>query len=103
MSDIYRISLSPPMDTSYPERALALKNAGLDRVTISLDSLKRDVFKQMTGVDVLDKVLDGIAGCKISCTSTDKDHRGELFAVTMKMKWPTSPRSPVNMTSRCAS
>src|SRR4029079_5110935 len=33
-------------------RALALKNAGLDRVPISLDSLKRDVFKQMTGVDV---------------------------------------------------
>ena len=47
-----------------PERALALKNAGLDRVTISLDSLKRDVFKQMTGVDVLDKVLDGIAEAK---------------------------------------
>ncbi len=47
-----------------PERALALKNAGLDRVTISLDSLKRDVFKQMTGVDVLDKVLDGIAAAK---------------------------------------
>jgi Molybdenum cofactor biosynthesis enzyme len=33
-------------------------------VTISLDSLKRDVFKQMTGVDVLDKVLDGIAAAK---------------------------------------
>ena len=47
-----------------PERAHALKNAGLDRVTISLDSLKRDVFKQMTGVDVLDKVLDGIAAAK---------------------------------------
>jgi cyclic pyranopterin phosphate synthase len=47
-----------------PERAQGLKNAGLDRVTISLDSLKRDVFKQMTGVDVLDKVLDGIAAAK---------------------------------------
>ena len=44
-----------------PERAQGLKDAGLDRVTISLDSLKRDVFKRMTGVDVLDKVLDGIA------------------------------------------
>jgi molybdenum cofactor biosynthesis protein A, bacterial len=43
-----------------PDRALGLKQAGLDRVTISLDSLKRDVFKRMTGVDVLDKVLAGI-------------------------------------------
>jgi cyclic pyranopterin phosphate synthase len=41
-----------------------LKDAGLDRVTISLDSLKRDVFKRMTGVDVLDKVLAGIAAAK---------------------------------------
>jgi cyclic pyranopterin phosphate synthase len=39
------------------ERALALKNAGLDRVTISLDSLKRDVFKQMTRIDVLDRCM----------------------------------------------
>src|ERR1051325_774481 len=44
-----------------PDRAQSLKDAGLDRVTISLDSLKRDVFKRMTGVDVLDKVLAGIA------------------------------------------
>lgn len=42
------------------ERAAGLKGAGLDRVTISLDSLKPEVFKQMTGVDVLDRVLDGI-------------------------------------------
>src|SRR5918992_111368 len=47
-----------------PERARGLKTAGLDRVTISLDSLKRDVFKRMTGVDVLDKVLAGIAAAK---------------------------------------
>ena len=47
-----------------PERAQSLKDAGLDRVTISLDSLKRDIFKRMTGVDVLDKVLAGIAAAK---------------------------------------
>ena len=47
-----------------PDRAQTLKDAGLDRVTISLDSLKRDVFKRMTGVDVLDKVLAGIAASK---------------------------------------
>ena len=47
-----------------PERARSLKDAGLDRVTISLDSLKGDVFKRMTGVDVLEKVLAGIAAAK---------------------------------------
>src|SRR5216117_1622860 len=47
-----------------PDRAQSLKNAGLDRITISLDSLKRDVFKRMTGVDVLDRVLAGIAAAK---------------------------------------
>jgi cyclic pyranopterin phosphate synthase len=47
-----------------PERAHGLKDAGLDRVTISLDSLKPDVFKRMTGVDVLDKVLAGIEAAK---------------------------------------
>jgi cyclic pyranopterin phosphate synthase len=47
-----------------PDRAQGLKDAGLDRITISLDSLKRDVFKQMTGVDVLDRVLQGIEAAK---------------------------------------
>jgi cyclic pyranopterin phosphate synthase len=47
-----------------PDRAHELKAAGLDRVTISLDSLKQDVFKRMTGVDVLDRVLAGIAAAK---------------------------------------
>ena len=47
-----------------PDRAHSLKDAGLDRITISLDSLKRDVFKQMTGVDVLDRVLAGIQAAK---------------------------------------
>src|SRR6266436_1367265 len=47
-----------------PDRARGLKDAGLDRITISLDSLKRDVFKQMTGVDVLDRVLAGIEAAK---------------------------------------
>src|SRR5215210_2718447 len=47
-----------------PGRARELKAAGLDRVTISLDSLKRGVFKQMTGVEVLDRVLEGIEAAR---------------------------------------
>ena len=47
-----------------PDRAQSLKDAGLDRVTISIDSLKRKVFQEMTGVDVLDRVLAGLAAAK---------------------------------------
>jgi cyclic pyranopterin phosphate synthase len=49
-----------------PDRAESLKAAGLDRITISLDSLKRDVFTKMTGVDVLDRVLAGIEASKVA-------------------------------------
>ena len=47
-----------------PGRARGLKDAGLNRITISLDSLKRDVFRKMTGVDVLERVLDGIGAAR---------------------------------------
>jgi cyclic pyranopterin phosphate synthase len=42
------------------DRAAALREAGLSRLTISCDSLKRDVFKQITRRDALQSVLDGI-------------------------------------------
>lgn len=37
-----------------------LKKAGLDRLNISLDTLQRDKFKEITGLDCLDKVWQGI-------------------------------------------
>lgn len=40
--------------------ATQLKEAGLDRVNISLDTLKRERFKQITGLDHLNDVLSGI-------------------------------------------
>jgi cyclic pyranopterin phosphate synthase len=42
------------------ERAAGLKAAGLERVTVSLDSLKRAAFTEITGVDMLARVLEGI-------------------------------------------
>ena len=39
-----------------------LRDAGLRRVNISLDTLRRDRFEQMTRRDELDHVLDGVAG-----------------------------------------
>jgi cyclic pyranopterin phosphate synthase len=47
-----------------PRNAADLKDAGLDRVTISLDSLKRENFLDITGVDALDKVLAAIEAAK---------------------------------------
>ena len=60
-----------------PDRAQGLKDAGLDRITISVDSLKREVFKQMTGVDVLDRVLAGIAAAKECRTGTNQNQCGD--------------------------
>ncbi|MBA2621912.1 MAG: GTP 3',8-cyclase MoaA [Acidobacteria bacterium] len=48
----------------FPERAADLKRAGLDRVTISLDSLKSENFKRITSVDALENVLNSIETAK---------------------------------------
>lgn len=40
--------------------AYKLKEAGLDRINISLHTINREKFKKITGVDGLDKVLEGI-------------------------------------------
>ncbi len=42
------------------KRAENLKRIGLDRVTISLDSLRRENFQRITGVDKLEEVLTAI-------------------------------------------
>ena len=41
--------------------ALALRDAGLHRLTVSLDTLRPDRFRALTRCDELDRVLDGIA------------------------------------------
>ncbi len=51
---------------TFSERAENLKKLGLDRVTISLDSLSRDKFAEITGVDKLDEVLQAINSAKIA-------------------------------------
>lgn len=44
----------------FPKKARALREAGLGRVSFSLDSLDRDNFKKITGRDGLDEVLNSI-------------------------------------------
>jgi cyclic pyranopterin phosphate synthase len=48
----------------FAEHAAELKVAGLDRVTISLDSLDRQRFLEITGVDALHKPLAAIDAAK---------------------------------------
>jgi cyclic pyranopterin phosphate synthase len=48
----------------FPRHAKGLKDAGLDRVTLSLDSLDREKFLDITGVDALDKVYASIEAAK---------------------------------------
>ena len=48
-----------------PDKAQSLKEAGLDRLTISLDSINDHTFRQMNDVDFpLEKVLDGVSAAE---------------------------------------
>src|SRR5262245_26835638 len=47
--------------SALPKKALALKDAGLKRITVSLDSLDDAIFKAMNDVDFpVSRVLEGI-------------------------------------------
>ena len=63
ISGINDISLTTN-GVSLGDKVLELKAAGLRRVNISLDTLKRDRFSFITGVDAYDKVLDSIQKAK---------------------------------------
>lgn len=47
-----------------PRLANELKTAGLDRITLSLDSLDRQRFRDITGVDGIRQVFDSIAAAR---------------------------------------
>lgn len=48
----------------FPRRAVDLKAAGLDRITLSIDSLDRENFKDITGVDALDKAIAAVVAAR---------------------------------------
>ena len=70
-----------------PERACSLKEAGLDRVNISIHSLKKDVYKRITGVDGLERALKavdralecGLTTVKVNFTVIRGYNEGELW------------------------
>ena len=57
---------------SLAARAKNLKKIGLDRVTISLDSLKRENFREITGVDKFYETLEAIEAAKEACLTPVK-------------------------------
>jgi GTP 3',8-cyclase len=48
----------------FVRHSAALRSAGLDRVTFSLDSLRPDRFREITGVEGLNRVLESIETAK---------------------------------------
>jgi cyclic pyranopterin phosphate synthase len=44
----------------FPQKARALRDAGLRRISFSMDSLERENFKKITGRDGLDEILESI-------------------------------------------
>jgi cyclic pyranopterin phosphate synthase len=53
--------------TLLASRAYALKNAGLSRVTVSLDTLSETTFRRVTGSEVsVKRVLEGIAAAQVA-------------------------------------
>jgi len=74
----------------FPRHADALRDAGLDRVTLSLDTLDRQKFINITGVDALERVYAAI----------DKAKALGLAATTMNSS--ISPDLPANTPSHSA-
>jgi len=68
------------------DAATALRDAGLHRVTVSLDTLRRDRFQRLTRIDALPQVLAGIdaarragfEGLKLDSVITRGDNDDEL-------------------------
>ena len=65
--------------------ATQLKQAGMDRINVSLDSLDRATFARIARSDCLDQVLDGIAAAqdaglrvKINTVALKQDNRRDL-------------------------
>lgn len=50
--------------TRLRKNAAALKQAGISRINVSLDTLQADLFKKITGGGKLEKVLDGLMAAK---------------------------------------
>ena len=72
-------------------KAQALKDAGLNRVTVSLDGLDDAVFRAMNDVDFpVSDVLDGIAAAQAAGLGLDAQGRSSGLKVNMVVKRSTN-------------
>lgn len=81
-----------------PQMAPALRDAGVDRLTISLDTLREDRFAAMTRLGTLEKALDGIRaaeaagfrGLKLNTVligGFNEDEIEDFAALTLEHDW----------------
>ena len=69
-----------------------LRDAGLDRVNVSLDTLRPEAFRELTRRDRLDDVLDGLAaGLEPGIVPP---RLGELACLLQVPRYPTAARTP---------
>jgi GTP 3',8-cyclase len=108
-----------PMTTNgvlLAENAAALKNAGLSRVTVSLDTLRPDRYEQITGRPELPRVMAGIAAAreagltpvKVNAVVVPDENEDEAvdfarLAIKMDMEVRFIERMPIrgHATTRC--
>jgi len=80
-----------------PRKAQALKDAGLDRITVSLDSMDDATFRRMNDVDFpVDRVLEGIeaahsAGLSVKVNSVIKRGVNEREVVALARHFRETP------------
>lgn len=92
-----------------------LKKAGVDGINISLDSVRPEVYQEITGRDELSKVLDGISESlrygiptKVNGVSLGGKYSGEWRGlVELARKWPLDVRfielMPIGLGKKCPS
>lgn len=72
-------------------KAQALKDAGLNRVTVSLDGLDDAVFRRMNDVDFpVAEVLEGIDAARAVCLGVDAQGRPSGLKINMVVKRTTN-------------
>ncbi len=82
--------------------AQALKEAGLDRVNVSLDTLRPDVFKALTRRDRHQDVLDGLHAAREAGLTPVKVN-SVLMPGLNDDEAPTCSPGPSSTTTSCAS
>ena len=81
-----------------PELAQPLREAGVDRLNISLDTLKPERFREITRLGTLDEVLKGIRAAEgagfqnlkldtVLMGGVNDDEIGDFLALTMEHPW----------------